>query len=937
MVARILTARFVTAPCGCGVDPVACTAGLAFEDDVTAQLASELGRAQTRLASRLGVAELDQLAAQWSDPTSPVGTALRKSAKVTALPTAGDIWATGAAPSGEKLTISKVNPKWTGSPGSDALFLDVRTLLPAGQTAPETVLIRGRFAARMAAQGSPIDADVLGSDSASGRAFYEQLSPVSAAALPPTFPLVALTAYSTGAKRLTCPPPGTAIPAECFVREAHDQAETFFKTAETDAIRFGAPATLPVHIRVLAAANAMAVPPGMWPALPPLRVTGLVAASQGQLDPPDLVASSPLTVPGASSLDYSALPEQVVWDALEEVDADPQRASVARARLAADPARIFPSLGSTPVPPPVPWTREAWGDWADHYARPGQAEALQAQMGWRALEAIECAAAVGKDVCTADDLGARMAWNRALLRRHLRFALASTLDPGTPEKPAATAPKDHVKAALGVWKEVLEANGIAADLAPQAGPLGVDPTAVCSLGDGPDAQKELVERAIDVDVAFVLAGDSADTAAGVPLSPELGLSRLWDARTQLPFVALDDPSVTTPQVVMDGVLPSGARLYHARWRVWTGWHLLWGAGSDGTEINLRFAALCDDMGLAPPGLLPSLVDAALEGGDPVGWGAELRARVAAGGSPTVVAVSRALSASPPPGRPAAPPAVRLEEAVPREDASAPDRLHGEGRAILLDADGGTPTPLAPDVVQVSLPKGVADAAAAMGSSVETALAAPAVGVTRPAVRTGAQFQVGAGALGALGVRSGVPLATMVDIRTAAASRIAVVPGLSWSVGAGALVGYIPDATAWEAMLPTGAQAPPSAPFFGALTTFGLALQPAPAVRRPRSAEVAWGATAAAGSASVPRVQAGIDAVGLVGADTDGGVVGGVFGEPWVAWSITSDKGRAAFLRPYSPRVLIGPSVRVGYEFASRSVWAGAGLRVQAPPPPGKKP
>ena len=94
---------------------------------------------------------------------------------------------------------------------------------------------------------------------------------------------------------------------------------------------------------------------------------------------------------------------------------------------------------------------------------------------------------------------------------------------------------------------------------------------------------------------------------------------MWEARAHLPFLYLDNPINSSPDIERLIALPDRINaetkqreevaIYRARWKVWSGWHLLWGTEIyKGTErLTLRTAAFCSNMTMTSPDLVPTLV------------------------------------------------------------------------------------------------------------------------------------------------------------------------------------------------------------------------------------------------------------------------------------------------------------------------------------------
>ena len=165
------------------------------------------------------------------------------------------------------------------------------------------------------------------------------------------------------------------------------------------------------------------------------------------------------------------------------------------------------------------------------------------------------------------------------------------------------SPQDLEGLASDKWQGVLSDHFFATQKIDQG--LGaIDPTAVCTQGTRLQALSETTVGAIYVDQIF----SGQDTK----LNPELtNDALLWDARFELPFLMFDNPVVNEPSVQRLVGLPDGEALYRVRWTVWSGWHLLWSMEpyEGQTRLSLKTGAICDNMVIANPDLVATIVRA----------------------------------------------------------------------------------------------------------------------------------------------------------------------------------------------------------------------------------------------------------------------------------------------------------------------------------------
>jgi hypothetical protein len=167
------------------------------------------------------------------------------------------------------------------------------------------------------------------------------------------------------------------------------------------------------------------------------------------------------------------------------------------------------------------------------------------------------------------------------------------------------SPDDVTTLGQTAWQSVLESHGHLSQPVPQ-GRRAVDPTAICTTKPGRAALSEPSYGAVDLDL-LVLIDESNDRAA----TPSKVLDQLRD---QSPFLFVDDPYDNTPSVTRLVDVPGTSAIYRVRWQVWTGWHLLWGVqpvAGDVMRVVPWTAAICEDMVLAPPDLVPTLTRAGL--------------------------------------------------------------------------------------------------------------------------------------------------------------------------------------------------------------------------------------------------------------------------------------------------------------------------------------
>ncbi len=565
---------------------------------------------------------------------------------------------------------------WWEDPSSDAarartgstcapasVFCSVRYASPAWREElvtsdpPAMVVLRGRFAERLASARGPLQADLLDADPSFASPFYEQLYPYEGIGSPSAVSRETriLEAFRVPAELLVGGPEvgeearshlladrlapwETAGPSEVpllesgadLVAAAHVQQSRLQNTIGLQVLRFARGSYAPVHIRVFLALTAMGSPPGAT------NSGGLgayvpVAATQGELDLP--VEAQP---PGSgglhrSTLDVSELPNDLIaWaipQVLREIPEEVSRLELAK-KITADVAASYPEyVVDQDAEPRKPLTALDVADlrtWALANHTPGHGADLIESVARVALakmlvELDRLASLVESE--KREDLAPLIGRADALRSLLLMRQMMGELRAGLPAPGTLASPGALESAAMATWDRVLKGHGPAPARRP-GGQGEVDPVAICTTRDKAEALDEPSFGQVDLEL-LVSTRTAVPEAAGQRLKDEAEADRakrvtafLWDARDQLPFMALDDPALNTPLLDEILALPSGERVVRVRWTVWTGWHTLWSAApvqdARGTDrLALRVAPICADTTLASPSLVPSLLRAAL--------------------------------------------------------------------------------------------------------------------------------------------------------------------------------------------------------------------------------------------------------------------------------------------------------------------------------------
>jgi len=384
--------------------------------------------------------------------------------------------------------------------------------------------------------------------------------------------------------------------------KAHGEFDNFYDTVGTQIVRFAREEYTPTHLRVLTALMAMHDPPGTSSEARGLTKEA-VAASVGQLDSDDALKAEAgaAFVPGRNfSVNYKALPKPVVQSNLSTMELwnHPDRKLLIA--FTREIGAEFKQLLRPRVQPITGFDDDTLKKWAEDNAKDSHRAAfILKYMKPIALEVI--VQRIGREEGKTE----RDRIETELILDHVRDEYVSRFsgDPAVRQTPG-----DLEKMAADQWVGVLQAHGFYANKIPD-GPGAVDPLAICTTKNGQDALKEPVFGVINID-GLVVAPDGLQDPDKV----------LWHARDQLPFLLIDDPNANKPKITRIVSLPGERAVYRVRWKVWSGWHLLWApepvsVPDQQYRLALRTAALCDDMVVTSPRLVPTIVRAALLDGN----------------------------------------------------------------------------------------------------------------------------------------------------------------------------------------------------------------------------------------------------------------------------------------------------------------------------------
>ena len=531
---------------------------------------------------------------------------------ILALPSAADTW-DAAFPARHRAVSLPNADAWLETVGAerDGALADFATWnVPDGvPTPPPSVVMSGRFAVRLGYQGRAPPYAIMDADPSSSAPFCAQMFPYDSASEnfgPESVPLSRyawpdqlseLSADDGWADRVTT----AGVPLigddelSSYRGRVHRAFEDEFDRLLGVSVTSYALEDYTVNqMRVLAALNLMRAPPGLL-ARQSGRSRDIVAAALGQADSTEEAAErmdrSVFAFQGGFELRYEQIPAEVVETWLR--------------RLLIE------------YPPDLALIRDDWGPallaQLRDVVQPGTAaptsmepEALQAWL----VASLKPGLEVGPFRLEAGRMTLRtLVWNLSddvreeketwILIDHVHDRISAGLDQTEGQ---TMTPEEVVAQTMDAWSGAIAAHGRRTRPIPQG--LGaVDPTAICTTLDGRDALSEPSIGVVNLDLVVAARAGHA-SAEDV----------LWELRDEVPWVLIDDPETSVPALRPLAALSDGRTLYRVRWKVWSGWHLLWAPETLPTgqrRMAVRTAAVCKDMAITDPGLVPTLTRAAL--------------------------------------------------------------------------------------------------------------------------------------------------------------------------------------------------------------------------------------------------------------------------------------------------------------------------------------
>lgn len=491
------------------------------------------------------------------------------------------------------------------TPGEEPFYRLVRYAVPTTQRvepAP-TAILQGRFALRLGVDGRLHEYDLMDADPVPSGPFFEQMFPydniyrgVSASDRSLFIPLVDFDQPET---QLQARQEWNALNEHLKIESYQDTLEQsqeqfidFYRLLTAQIAQFAMEDFTDNHMRILGALTMMRSPPGSKDGTGRIA-RYLNAATEGETDPANEIASqfdeTAYAIRGGFALSYDKLPETIInaWIEFLASETSPDREyfnNLTRVVRLTLNDTLRPTVG----------TIEKLDDtylqnWITENRETGEPMVMRLKIKQLALQNLVDRLSQSK----------RDRIETSLLIDHVDDTIFQGFSEGI-----LSTPQDIAGLTSDSWVGVLGTHNYPTVRVPQG--LGaVDPIAICTTKFGEEARGEPSVGVVFIDQLF---------AATDGLKPN---EVLWEAKEDLPFLMLDSPVLNTPKVEKLVGLPDGLAMYRARWTVWSGWHLFWHVEpfADSLRLVLRTGAVCEDMVLAPPDLVPTVVRAGLLDGD----------------------------------------------------------------------------------------------------------------------------------------------------------------------------------------------------------------------------------------------------------------------------------------------------------------------------------
>ncbi len=494
---------------------------------------------------------------------------------------------------------------WSFLKNTESYYQRVKWAIPNKSKVEPTpsIVLSGRFASRLAVNGRLHDYDLMDADPKASGPFFEQLYPYQTIYQGDNPDFIPLTDF-----RYRFDPTQGAIPQVVVNVESLEEARVksdkqfnkFYRMVGAQVMQFAMQDYTANHMRILATLNTMRSPPGELGTITGISAN-VNASALGQTDSAEAqtkrIKSDAYSLSGGFSLNYQKIPDMVTLKWIERLSTIYLGRTASTNMFLRDLSLTAQNrFGESLVYPLNAWmeglTPEEINNWISVNLMPGRdGNVLLSSMYQLTLQML-------MDKVVPEDM--RSQEETWLLMDHYNFAMMSNMDTTLGVR---VSPADLEGMASDKWEGVLSDHFFSSQKIDQG--LGaIDPTAVCTEGTRLDALSETTVGAVYVDQIF----------AGQDIKQNTELTNddlLWAARFDLPFVMFDNPVVNEPSVQRLVALPDGEALYRVRWTVWSGWHLMWGleAYEGKTRLTLKTGAVCDNMVLAPPDLVPTIVRA----------------------------------------------------------------------------------------------------------------------------------------------------------------------------------------------------------------------------------------------------------------------------------------------------------------------------------------
>ena len=494
---------------------------------------------------------------------------------------------------------------WSSLQNAESYYQRIKWKIPDQSATEPTpgIIMSGRFASRLAVNGKLHDYELMDADPKASGPFFEQLYPYQTIYQGDNPDFIPLKDFRTRFDPTKGSIPQVVIDVDSLAEariESDKQFNQFYRLVGAQVMQFAMQDYTANHMRILSTLNTMRSPPGELGTI--TGISGNINASAlGQTDSSEAqekrIKSDAYTLSGGFSLNYQKIPDLVTLKWIERLSTVYLgRSASANLFLRELSLTAQSRFGESLVYPLNSWIEdtnpEALNAWIGSNLMTGRdGNVLLSSMYQLTLQML-------MDKVVPEDMVAQEeTW---LLMDHFNFMMMSNLDttPGV-----RISPQDIEGLASDKWEGVLSDHFFSTQKIDQG--LGaVDPTAVCTEGNRLDALTETTVGAIYVDQVF----SGRDTLLNPDLTND---ALLWDARFDLPFIMFDNPVVNEPSVQRLVGLPDGEALYRVRWTVWSGWHLLWSMESyEGkTRLALKTGAICDNMVIANPDLVATIVRA----------------------------------------------------------------------------------------------------------------------------------------------------------------------------------------------------------------------------------------------------------------------------------------------------------------------------------------